>query len=174
MNIQQKSEIKNIANGKYRHFLKSKFIEVNRLFAVAYLSRYNDAEQFKTRKYYLPKGIIVTIYGKNFYGQAIGSNIKRYGEIRKLTTGQGENYTTGCLLDYDYIKNCYRLKAVDLNKQKELDADPKAIQQIEFVEELKNVDGVNADGTQNMFILTTLEKIKETRLKLSQGSLTVL
>ena len=140
------------------------------------MNRNNDAEQFKTRKYSLPKGINVnynvTIYEKNFYGQAIGSDIKRYGG--KLTTGQGDNYTTGCLLDYDYIKNCYRLKAVDLNKQKELDADPKAIQQIEFVEQLKNVDGVNADGTQNMFILTTLEKIKETRLKLSQGSLTVL
>ena len=142
------------------------------------MNRNNDAEQFKTRKYSLPKGINVnynvTIYEKNFYGQAIGSDIKRYGGIRKLTTGQGDNYTTGCLLDYDHIKNCYRLKAVDLNKQKELDADPKAIQQIEFVEQLKNVDGVNADGTQNMFILTTLEKIKETRLKLSQGSLTVL
>ena len=142
------------------------------------MNRNNDAEQFKTRKYSLPKGINVnynvTIYEKNFYGQAIGSDIKRYGGIRKLTTGQGDNYTTGCLLDYDYIKNCYRLKVVDLNKQKELDADPKAIQQIEFVEQLKNVDGVNADGTQNMFILTTLEKIKETRLKLSQGSLTVL
>ena len=142
------------------------------------MNRNNDAEQFKTRKYSLPKGINVnynvTIYEKNFYGQAIGSDIKRYGGIRKLTTGQGDNYTTGCLLDYDYIKNYYRLKAVDLNKQKELDADPKAIQQIEFVEQLKNVDGVNADGTQNMFILTTLEKVKETRLKFSQGSLTVL
>ena len=178
MSIQQKNEITNIANGKFRHFLKSKFVEVNRLFAVVYLNRNNDAEQFKTRKYYLPKGIIVnynvTIYGKNIYGQAIGSYIKRYGEIRKLTTGQGESYTTGCLLDHDYIKNCYRLKAAHLNKQKELDADPKAIQQIEFIEQLKNVDGVNADRTQNMFILTTLEKIKETRLKHSQGSLTVL
>ena len=83
------------------------------------MNRNNDAEQFKTRKYSLPKGINVnynvTIYEKNFYGQAIGSDIKRYGGIRKLTTGQGDNYTTGCLLDYDYIKNCYRLKAVDLN-----------------------------------------------------------
>ena len=58
---------------------------------------------------------------------------KRYDEIRKLTTGRGKYYTTGCLLDYDYIKNHYRLIAVDLSRQKELDADPKAIQQIEFV-----------------------------------------
>ena len=48
----------------------------------------------------------------------------------KITTGQGEDYTTGCLLDYDYIKSHYRLIAVDLGRQKELDANPKAIQQI--------------------------------------------
>ena len=56
------------------------------------------------------------------------SHIKWYEEIRKLTTGQGEDYTTGCLLDYDYIKNHYKLVTVDLSRQKELDADPKAIQ----------------------------------------------
>ena len=74
MNIQQKSEIKNIANGKYRHFPKSKFFEVNRLFAVVYLNRNNDAEQSKIRKYYLPKGIIVnyvTIYGKTFMAKQL-------------------------------------------------------------------------------------------------------
>ena len=43
------------------------------------------------------------INGKNFYDQAIDSHIKPYGEIRKLRTGQGEDYTTGCLLYYDYI-----------------------------------------------------------------------
>ena len=47
------------------------------------------------------------------YDQPIDSDIKRYGEIRKLTTGQAEDYATGCLLDYDYIKNHYRLIAVD-------------------------------------------------------------
>ena len=55
-------------------------------------------------------------------------------------------------------KNHYRLIAVDLSRQKELDADPKAIQEIEFVDQLKNVDGTNPDGTQNMFVLTVLEK----------------
>ena len=59
---------------------------------------------------------------------------KRYEEIRILTTGQGEDYTNGCLLDYDYIKNYYRLIAVDSSRQKKVNADPKAIQQIEFVE----------------------------------------
>ena len=59
---------------------------------------------------------------------------------------------------YDYIKNNYRLIAVDLSQQKELDADPKAIQQTEFVEQLKNVDGINADGAESMFVLIILEK----------------
>ena len=70
---------------------------------------------------YIPKGIIknyVIINGKNFYDQAVDSDITQYEEIRKLTTGQGEDYTTGCLLDY-HIKNNYKLIATDLNKQKE-------------------------------------------------------
>ena len=94
-------------------------------------------------------------------------------EIRKLTTGQGEVYNTGCLLHYDYIKNQYRLIAVDLIRQIELDADPKAIQQIEFFEQLKNPDSEIVPD-ESMFVLTILEKIKETRLKLFQRSVTVL
>ena len=62
---------------------------------------------------------------KNFYDQAI--DIKRYEEIRKSTTRQGEDYITGCLLDYDYIKNHFRLTAVDLSRQKELGADSNRI-----------------------------------------------
>ena len=61
-----------------------------------------------------------------------------------------------------------------MSREKELDADPKTIQQIEFVGQLNNTDGENADGTQSMFVLTILEKIKETRLKFSQGSITIL
>ena len=55
---------------------------------------------------------------KNFYGQPIDSNIKRYEEFWKLITGQGKDYTTGCLLYSNYIKNCYRLKTVYLRRQK--------------------------------------------------------
>ena len=102
-------------------------------------------------------------HGQNFYDWAIDSNVKQYEEIRKVTTGQGEDYVTGCLLDCDYIKNHYRLTEVDLSRQKELDVDPKAIQQIEFVEQLKNADDVNADGAQSIFISMILENIKETR-----------
>ena len=78
--------------------------------------------------------------------------------MRKLTTGEGEDYTTGCLLNYEYIKNHYRFIAFDLSRQKEVDSDPKAIQQIEFVGQSKN----------------DLENLKETRLKFSQGKVTVL
>ena len=79
----------------------------------------------------------VLIDGKNFYGQSINYKIKQYDEIRKTATVKGDDYTTGCLLDYAYFKDHYKLIAVDLSKQKELDADPRAIQRIEFFGTLK-------------------------------------
>ena len=80
------------------------------------------------------------------------------------------------MLGYEYIKNHYRLVAVDLSRQKESDADPKAIQQIEFVRQLNKLDanGKDAGNDQFMFALRILEKIKEIRLEFSQGSETVL
>ena len=77
------------------------------------------------------------------------------------------------MLDYDYIKNHYRLITVDLSRLKELDADPKAIQQIEFVGKLKNPDDAIV-ANESPFVLTILENVKETRLKFSQGRVTVL
>ena len=103
------------------------------------MNRNSDVKRLKTWKYCLPKYIIkkynFIINGKKNYGQAIDSDIKRYDEIRKLTTGttgQVEDYTTGCLFGYEYIRNHYRLIAVDLGRQKELDADPKATQETIF------------------------------------------
>ena len=65
-------------------------------------------------------------------------------------------------MDYDCTKNHYRLTAVDLSRQQELDTDPKAIQEIEFNAQLKNTDGENVDGTQYMFVLTILKnKLKK-------------
>ena len=129
------------------------------------MNRGDDVKWFKTGRYFLPKGIIkicnVIINGKNVYDQAIDTDIKQYKEIRKLTTGQGEDYTTECLLDYEFIKNCYRLIAVNLSRQKTIDADPKAIQEIEFVRQLKNEDGVNAVRTQSMFVLMIFKKWKK-------------
>ena len=124
------------------------------------------------------KGIIknynVTIDRKNYYDQPIDSNIKRYGKIRKLTTGEAGDYTAGCLLDYQYIKNHYILISVDLSRQKEIDANPKPLQQIELVGLDDDGNATDAGNHQSMLVLTILEKIKETRLKFSQGSVIVL
>ena len=106
----------------------------------------------------------VLIDGRNFYDQPINDLVKQYDEIRKTATGQGYNYTTGCLLNYQYFKDHYNLSAVDLSKQKELDAHSRAIQQIEFYGMLKTSSQV----------CTVLEKSKETMLKFYKGTPKVL
>ena len=93
------------------------------------------------KKYYLPRiGLLlftknkynVIIDGRNIHDNPIESDIEKYRELKKVMIGKGEDYTTGSLLDFDYFNKHYKLVAVDLSKQKELDADPRAIQQIEF------------------------------------------
>ena len=115
-----KSENRNTTNN-YRYFLQLNFVAVNRLFALVHSNEDDGSKRFNTRRYYLPKSLIknynAIINGKNFYEQAIDTDTQRCEEIRKLTTGQCEDYTTGCLLDYDYIKYHYRLIAIDLSKQ---------------------------------------------------------
>ena len=80
--------------------------------------------------------------------------IKQYDKIRKIATGEGDDYRTGCLLDYQYFKDHYNLITIDLCKQKELGAYLRAIQEIEFYEMLKT----------NSQVCTILEKSKETTL----------
>ena len=89
---------------------------------------------------------------------------KQYDDVRKVSTGQGDDNTTECLLDYQYFKDNYRLIVVDLSKQKELDSDSRAIQQIEFYGMLKT----------NSQIDTVLEKPKETMLEFYKGKAQVL
>ena len=76
------------------------------------------------KKYFLPRFKIenynIEIDGRNFYNQPINDSIKQYDEIRKISTGQGDDYTTGCLLDFTYFEKNYRLPAADLSKQKAL------------------------------------------------------
>ena len=72
------------------------------------------------------------IDGRNFYDQLINDLIEQYNELKKVSTGHGVDYTTGCLLDFPYFRDNNRLIAVDLSKQKALDAYPRAIQQIVF------------------------------------------
>ena len=99
----------------------------------------NKAERDSHRKYFLPRVNItnynVLIDGRNFYDQSINDQIKKYDGIRMVATGRRDDDTTGCLLDYKYFKDHYQLIA--LSKQKELDADPRAIKQIEFYGKLK-------------------------------------
>ena len=77
------------------------------------------------------------IDGRNFYDQPINDLIKQNDKIRKTKTRQEDDYTIGCLLDYQNFKDYNNLIAVDLSKQKELDADSRATQHIEFYEMLK-------------------------------------
>ena len=60
-----------------------------------------------------------------------------YNNIRKIATGKGDDYSTGCLLDYNYFNNFYKMISIDLSKQQGLDVDPKAIQQFNFTENLE-------------------------------------
>ena len=106
------------------------------------------------------------INGENFFDQPIKNNKVTYENIRKIATGQGDDYTTGCLLNYQYIKDYYKIIAIDLTKQQALDADPRVIQQINFTE--------NLDRARNTRIYFILEEAKETILDFSQGTVKVL
>ena len=148
--------------------LDPSFQGVNRLFLMAH-SRVdnNQATRNCQQKYYLPrinlKKYNVIIDGRNFYDNPIESDIEKDRELKKVMIAKGEDYTTGSLLDYDYFKKNYKLVAADLSKQKELDADPRAIQQIEFKYMLET----------NSTIYWVLEKSKETILEFYKGTVKV-
>ena len=91
---------------------------------------------------------------------------KTYEKIRKIYTGQGDDYTTCCLLDYSYFNENYTMIAIDLSKQQALDADPRAIQQVNFTANSEREEGAT------MFFI--IEKAKETVLDFSQGTVKVL
>ena len=128
-------------NNVIRFPLDASFQGVNRLFVLAFNNTNNDAnkvERNSHRNYFLPRVDItnynVLIDGRTFYDQTINDQIKKYDEIRKIATGKGGNYITGCLLDYQYLKYHYQLIAVDLSKQKEIDADPKLFNKLSLME----------------------------------------
>ena len=88
------------------------------------------------------------------FDQPINNYFKTHENIREIATGQGDDYATGCLLDYSYFKDHYKMIAIDLSKQQALDADPIAIQQINFTANL------DRDETMTMFYI--IEEAKET------------
>ena len=149
------------------HLVNPSFQGVNRLFISSFK---NENDRTSHSNYYLPKVEIkdynVMIDGKNFFDQPINSMNKTYENIRKIATGQGDDYTTGCLLDYSYFKENYEMIAIDLSKQQALDADPRAIEQINF--------RANLDRARYTTMLFIIEEAKETVLDFSQGTVKVL
>ena len=131
------------------------FQGVNRLFV---LSFENSRVRENCKQDFYPtveiKDYNVIIDGKDFFDQRVKNDLRTYDKIRKTDLGQGDDYTTGCLLDYPYFKKHYKLIALDLSKQQKLDADPKAIQQINFTGNL------DLDGNTQMFFI--IEESRET------------
>ena len=165
-NIKQKNKLdsdNNNANIVRYISLDPSFQGVNRLFVMAYSRLANQPTRDNRRKYYLPRidlNKYVIIDGRNFYDNPIENDTEKNRELKKVMIEKGGDYTTGSLLDYSYFKKHYKLVAVDLSKQKELDADPRAIQQIEF----KYMLGTNST------IYWVLEKSKETILEFYKGT----
>ena len=107
------------------------------------------------------KNYNIKIDGRNFYDQWVNDLIKQCDEVKNISIGQGDDYTTGCLLDYVYFKDAFRIITSDLIKQKALDTDPEAIQRIIFT-------GQTDDEALTVFHI--LEKSKETMLKFAKGT----
>ena len=153
-------------NRNLNHLVEPSFQGVHRLV----LAFENDVDRTSDAQYYLPtveiKDYNIMINGENLFDQPIKNNKVTYDNIRKIAIGQGDDYTTGCLLDYSYFANTYKMIAVDLSKQQALDADPRAIQQINFT--------ANLDRAGNTRVYFILEEAKETILDFSQATVKVL
>ena len=154
-------------NPNLNHLVEPSVQGVNRLFVLAFE---NDNHRTNDERYYLLaveiKDHNIMINDENFFDQPIKSNKVTYDNIRKIATGQGDDYATGCLLDYLYFANTYKMIAADLSKQQALDVDPRAIQQINFT--------ANLDRVGNTRVYFILEEAKETILDFSKGAVKVL
>ena len=141
-------------NVNLNHLIEPSFQGVNRLIALAFK---DDVQRRSNKRYYIPN--VEKIDGKNFFDQLVKNDNEN---IRKIATGQGDDYTTDFLLHCTYFKKHYKMIPIDLNKQQVLDADLKAIQQVNFT--------ANLDRVGNTRFYFILEKIKETVFKFSQGT----
>ena len=154
-----------------RERLDASYQGVKRLFVLAYdnTAGNNQVSIDSFKKYFLPRVKIenynIEIDGRNFHDQPINDSIKRYYEIRKISTGQGYDYTIGCLLDFGYFEKNYILIAANLSKQKALDADSRAIQQITFTGKIKS-----AVANTKVIIYYILKQSKETVLQFSKAT----
>ena len=154
-------------NVNLNRLIDTSFQGINRLFVLAFE---DDAQRTSNKRYYIPnveiKDYNVMIDGKNFFDQPIKNNRVTYENIRKIAVGHGDDYTTGCLLDYIYFKKYYKMIALDLSKQQALDADLRAIQRINFTANL------DRDGNTRFYFI--LEEVKETIFEFLQGTVKVL
>ena len=109
-------------NLNLKQLVEPSFQRVNRLLALE-----NNTQRTSAKSYYLPNVELnnynFMINGENVLRQPVKNNKVTYENIRKIATGQKDNYTTGCLLDYPYFKDSYKMIAVDLSKQQALDAE---------------------------------------------------
>ena len=112
-------------NPNLNHLVEPNFQGENRLFVLAFE---NNDDRTSDDEHYLPtveiKDYNIMINGENFFDQPIKNNKVTYENIRKIAAGQGDDYATGCLLDYSYFADTYKMIAIDLSKQQALDADP--------------------------------------------------
>ena len=119
--------------------LNRSFQGVNKLFV---LSFENWTDRIVHSGYYTPKIEIkdcnVIIDGKNLLDQPVKNDLETYHNIGKFATSQGDDYITGCLLDYPYFKKHYKVIAIDLSQQQNLDADTRSVQEIKFTGNLEN------------------------------------
>ena len=154
-------------NPNLNHLIEPSFQGINRLFVSAFE---NDTQRTSFKFYYLRyveiKNYNFMINGENFFDQPIKDNKVTYENIRKIATAEGDDYATGCLLDYPYFRDSYKMIAIDLSRLKALDPYPRTIQQINFT---ANLD--RADRTRIYFIL---EESKETKLNFAQVIVKVL
>ena len=154
-------------NANLNYLVEPSFQGINRLFVLEFEG---DTQRTSHSGYYLLnveiKDYIIIINGENFFDQPIKNKKVTYENLRKIATGQGNYDTTGCLLDYSYFMDTYKMIAVDLSKQQALDADPRVIQQINFTE--------NLDRAGNTRVYFILEEARETIPDFSQGTVKVL
>ena len=119
------------------YLIDPSFQGVNRLFV---LSFEDESQRTSYKRYYLPaveiKNYNVMIDGQNFFDQPVRNNLTTYDSIRKIAANQGDDFTAGCFLNYNYFKDYYKMIAIDLSNQQALDDNPKAIQQINFTRSL--------------------------------------
>ena len=93
-------------NQYLNYLIDPSFQGVNRRFVLSFK---DDAQRINNKIYFLPnlevKDYNVMNDGKNFFDHSVKNNLTTNENIRKITTDQGDDYTTGCLLDILISKN---------------------------------------------------------------------